>query len=257
MAETERPADNRFSLRHDFLGASAEFESAEREDFALSNSDRHLLHAAAVAENGGSGFILPSAQQTSEVNPNSEAGKRKREERHQTRLTLAEQARLLSEQLARQIAEMEFAFEAQHGDAWREHIANKVMDPDEIPVRRDGESMAEYRKRLEEALIAEMIDPTTGSLKPKYASSDDPDIRLYGDWALARHRENEIAKTPPQEIQAFLIKNADWADVQIAEQSLHLRGAGSEQAHEKSASLRDQASDSSTEASAFGTPPST
>lgn len=203
MAETEQSTENRIDLKRDFLGVSdhknlsAEGalraphtstgrKNSESGDFSLSNSDRHLLHAAVAAENGGSGFILPSAQQTSEANPNSEASKRKREERHQTQLSLAEQARQLSERLGREIALMEATFEAQYGDAWREHIANKVMDPDDIPQRRDGETMVDYRQRLETVLIATMIDEN-GNIRPEYANSDDPDVRRYANWAQAQH----------------------------------------------------------------------
>lgn len=52
------------------------------------------------------------------------------------------------------IAESEADFESRYGEDWREQFAQRILDPDDIPQRRDGESMEEYRARLEDALIA-------------------------------------------------------------------------------------------------------
>ncbi len=167
-------------------------DNSETDDFSLSNSDRHLLHAAVAAENGGAtGFILPSPQQSEQSAAVGENSKRKRDERHQLHLTFLEQARQLSERLARQIAAMEAAFEADMGDAWREQITNRIMEPNDIPERRPGESMKDYRERLETVLIVTMIDPTTGRVKPEYANNDDPDIQRYAEWAQAQHQKRE------------------------------------------------------------------
>lgn len=200
MAETRKPADKTINLKGDFLGASNYknliFEGpqsgpsmgAHGSEFT-GTGNSHELRSQALAANTApdkdTSIILSGSQQTKRDAVITKT--KKREEREWTELKLAAQARLLSEQLARQIAELESAFEATHGDAWREQIANKVMDPDEIPQRRPDESMLDYRKRLEDALTTKMIDPVTGKLKAKYANSDDPDIRRYGDWAQARH----------------------------------------------------------------------
>jgi len=94
-----------------------------------------------------------------------------------------------SARLGREIAEYEQRFEAEHGDAWRETIANEVLDPDEIPERQDGESMAEYRERLEAVLIEKMIDPDTGEIRPEYANN--PETAEYAKWAKAEYDKAE------------------------------------------------------------------
>lgn len=270
MAETEQSTGNRLNLKRDFLGVSdhknlgAEgalrapsmgihgSENSESDDFALSNSDRHLLHAAAVAENGGSGFILPSAQQTSEANPNSNAAKKKRQDHQQLQLTLAQQARLLSEQLAQQIADMETAFEAEHGDAWREIIANKVMD--EVPERSDGESMEDYRKRLEDALIAAMIDED-GNIRPQYLN--DPDKARYAQWAQAHHAQNQLQKATPDELEQSVEKARDVHDVLEVRRAQQSREADTTTADRKVDSTSDTESNLVTESGAFAPRPVT
>lgn len=92
-----------------------------------------------------------------------------------------------SRELGEKIAKMETSFEAKYGDAWRETIANQVLDPDEIPEKRDDETIIEYRERLEVVLIDKMIDPSTGKMKPEYSS--DPEMREWGQWA-----EDQVAK---------------------------------------------------------------
>jgi len=139
----------------------------------------------AAIQLSGSQRVVQEAKQT-------ETQKRRRDAQIRETLDIIDQARRFSERLSKQIAAMEASFRAQHGDAWREVIANRVMDPDTIPQRRRGESMAAYRERLEVALIATMIDPVTGKAKPEFANSDDPDIRRYAKWAEAQHQKNEV-----------------------------------------------------------------
>ncbi len=100
------------------------------------------------------------------------------------KMLAAAQAR--SAELDREIAIWEGKFEAQFGDAWRETIANEILEPDQIPQRRDGESMTDYRARLESVLIAEMIDPNTGEIRAEYADSP------YAEWAKAQFEKREI-----------------------------------------------------------------
>lgn len=218
------------NLRRDFLGASDQknliaegalrapstgssgAEFTENIDFTLSNSDRHLLHAAMVAQNGeSSGFIMPGAQQVADALGIGNENKRKRDEQ-QTQFRIAEQARRLSEQLARQIAQMEAAFEAEMGDAWREQIANKVMDPDDIPQRREGESMTDYRERLETVLIATMIDPATGEIRPGY--TNDSETKRYAEWAQSQHRKNRIDNASDTELESIVTDSQNWEDLQ-------------------------------------------
>lgn len=118
--------------------------------------------------------------------------KRKQDKRRDDALflTLLDRARDWSRQLGERIDTMERGFEAEKGDAWREQIANEIMDPDEIPQRRDGESMEAYRERLEDALVDKMIDPATGQIKPEYR--DDPKLRSYAEWAQAKYQKRDV-----------------------------------------------------------------
>ena len=131
------------------------------------------------------------------------------------------------ERLGREIAIVEAAFEVEYGDAWREHIANKVMDPDDIPQRRDGESMADYRQRLETVLIATMIDEN-GNIRPNYANSDDPDVRRYAEWAKSRHDKNELdsilESTPNSELETVLPASRIGQSLFAAEEELTASG---------------------------------
>lgn len=95
-----------------------------------------------------------------------------------------------SARLGRNIAEMEARFEETYGDAWRETIANQILDPDEIPERRKGESITEYRERLEQVLIDKMIDPATGEIRPEYASN--PDTAEYARWAKDQYDKSHV-----------------------------------------------------------------
>jgi hypothetical protein len=95
---------------------------------------------------------------------------------------LLDQLRVRSEELGRQIASMEKGFEAQYGDAWREHMANQILHPDVIPQREDGESMEDYRARLEKALIAEMLNED-GTIKDEYQTGP------YAQWAVWAQKE--------------------------------------------------------------------
>lgn len=121
---------------------------------------------------------------------NVERRKAERQRSDQMLLTLLNSAERWSRELGERIENMARGFEADMGDAWREQIANRIMDPDEIPQRRDGESVTAYRERLEEALVDKMIDPRTGKIRPEYR--DDPELRKYAEWALAVHQKREV-----------------------------------------------------------------
>ena len=130
------------------------------------------------------------AVRQNEVRLNEE---RKKERKEQTDrailLSTLDQARTFADQRGRDADRFEDTFEARFGDAWREEIANRVMEPDEIPERLPGESMEDYRERLTDELIDTMIDPETGQIRPEYAN--DPELREYAEWAKARYDERE------------------------------------------------------------------
>ncbi len=222
--------------------------------FTLSGNAYELLSqalAANTAPNIDPAIVLSSSQQSrrqAEI-----LRTERRDERQRVQLTLAEQARQLSERLAREIAAMEAAFETDNGDAWREHIANRVMDPDEIPQRRPYESMQDYRQRLETVLIATMIDEN-GNIRPEYANSDDPDVRRYADWAHSKHRKNEIDSAPQSELEEILAKPANRSDLNFLAQSSvrgDPNGQGAELSDAADRQREDAASASSAELDGF------
>ncbi|NHK29397.1 hypothetical protein FF098_015890 [Parvularcula flava] len=125
-------------------------------------------------------------------------------------------------------------FEAMYGDAWRETIALKVLGEDEYPERQPGESLEDYRQRIEEALIDKMIDKETGQIKPEYA--DDPEKSEYAKWALSRFKQRDIeskaeiaadTSRPGAERDEALndLRSAtDPAALQVGDQQLGVRG---------------------------------
>lgn len=93
--------------------------------------------------------------------------------------------------LSDRIAQSESGFEARYGEDWREQFAERILDPDDIPQRRDGESMAEYRERLENALVAEMLDEN-GNIKPEYAN--DPEMSAWARWAKDEYEKQQAER---------------------------------------------------------------
>lgn len=80
-------------------------------------------------------------------------------------------------------------FENEFGTNWREDVALRVLDPDEFPLRGEGETQADYDARVEKAIIEKMIDPETGEIKDEY--KDHPTLGRYAEWAKARNQELE------------------------------------------------------------------
>ncbi|MCJ2187889.1 hypothetical protein [Novosphingobium beihaiensis] len=164
-------------------------------------------------------------------------------------LVLLDDASRLSRELGAKIDRMEAVFEAKHGDAWREIMANKVLDPDEIPQQREGETITEYRERLEKELIEKMIDPKTGKIKPEYANSDDPEVRALADWALAQNAKRGIDKPMSvltDENSTEAEKKAAQADLGsslekaiVANKELNKHGHGSAELEKRADSLAD------------------
>ena len=61
------------------------------------------------------------------------------------------------DRLAKSIRQLEDTFRQRDGDAWREKLALKILGEDDIPQRRSGESIEDYRERLEILLINELL----------------------------------------------------------------------------------------------------
>jgi hypothetical protein len=100
----------------------------------------------------------------------------------------------INEQIAAndaQIQALEKTLEDKYGDSWREDTALKVMGPDDIPERKPGESIQEWRERVEQALVREMIDPVTGKLKEQYKNHPDQAVREIGEWAERMHAQSK------------------------------------------------------------------
>jgi len=91
------------------------------------------------------------------------------------------------DQLERNVAAYEQEFEHRHGDAWREKLALQILDENEIPERLEGESIEDYRERLEAYLINEMLHDDS-TIKAKY--KNHPEFRDYAQWAQDKHRLN-------------------------------------------------------------------
>lgn len=115
------------------------------------------------------------------------------------------------ENLTHDIANIEAGFKAEFGDAWREEIALRIFNEDNIPQQRSGESIGEYRKRLEQALIEEMLNDD-GTIKQRY--SDDPALAKYAEWAqknynldAAQEKANDLASRPIEHPQTKMMLN--------------------------------------------------
>ena len=81
-----------------------------------------------------------------------------------------------------------------------------------------GESMEDYRERLEPVLMAELLDEN-GEIKDKY--KNDPEMSEWAEWAKAQYDKNDaVAKkeiiadheSTPEQIQevAIGVENASW-----------------------------------------------
>lgn len=101
-------------------------------------------------------------------------------------LDLMDQASRYAAQLAADVARIEAGYEAQYGDAWVETIALEVLGPDEIPEREDGESITDYRERVRETLLDQMIDPNSGDVRPEYADSP------HANWAERAWKHEKV-----------------------------------------------------------------
>lgn len=105
-------------------------------------------------------------------------------------LSAIDRAREYSRELSRQIGEIEQQFEARYGDAWREEFAIRILEPDEVPERREGESMEDYRERVEDALEDRLLDPETGEPRPEFAN--DPEYAELVRWAQMNRSRDRV-----------------------------------------------------------------
>lgn len=173
------------------LSARETFERAQKADFAAREAqDLFQRQISGVTELTGEQANTASAAHTAQRDA-EEKDKRKRDSDALEMQIILNSMRERMAVLDGQIADFEAGFEAKYGDAWREIMANEILDPDEIPERQPGESMEDYRERLEDDLIKEMLDEN-GQIKDKY--KNDPEKRQWAEWAKAQHERREIGR---------------------------------------------------------------
>ncbi|MCP5244904.1 MAG: hypothetical protein H6937_02590 [Burkholderiales bacterium] len=112
-------------------------------------------------------------------------------------IELVEQIRADIEQMKARIKALEETFQKRDGDAWREKLALNILDADNIPQQESGETIHDYRKRLEQHLINEMLNPD-GTIKGKY--KNDPKYSDYAEWAQKQYHLNS-AKAAVAELE--------------------------------------------------------
>jgi len=187
-----------------------------------------------LAQLGNSVIKKPSLAAASSIqfdaHPDSEKSK---EKKFQDFIDLVDATHAYLEQLQRDIGELEQGFVLRDGDAWREKLALKILDVDDIPQRCSDESMEAYRDRLESILIKQMLN-ADGSIKAQYLH--DTELTDYAQWAQKQHhyniasgyvRELEDSNTPPErkaEIEDDLKQNADIETLVFAERSAEAQG---------------------------------
>lgn len=88
------------------------------------------------------------------------------------------------DRLSKAIEKMEADFRQRDGEEWREKLALKILGENDIPQRHDGESMDDYRARIERVLIDEMLNDD-GSIKDAY--KNDPELSDYAHWAQKQY----------------------------------------------------------------------
>jgi len=142
-------------------------------------------------------------------------------------IELIEATRQYIERLQKDIEDLEKRFRERDGDEWREKLALKILDPDEIPQRLEGETIEQYREKLEPLLINKMLH-ADGSIKERY--KNDPELRDYAQWAQKQYhldaarghvRELQDPNTPPErkeEIYQDMKQNADIETLVFADQ---------------------------------------
>ncbi|WP_347888511.1 hypothetical protein ABHF54_01345 [Nitrosomonas europaea] len=113
---------------------------------------------------------------------------RKTEERRTAQFVqLVDQMRASIERMEADVKRLVASFEKRDGDAWREKLALNILEADEIPQQEANESITAYRKRLEQHLINEMLNPD-GTIKDKY--KNDPKYGDYAEWAQTQFHLN-------------------------------------------------------------------
>ena len=116
--------------------------------------------------------------------------KRAEQEREKNNLKEYLSAKILNDylrKLEKEIQSLEAGFRKRGGDEWREKLALRILDADDIPERRKDETIEAYRERIELLLIDQMLN-ADGSIKSEYTS--DPELSDYAEWAQKKNNYN-------------------------------------------------------------------
>ncbi len=166
-------------------------------DTCLSDADFNRLRHKALIENEH--FILYGQLSGSiagmiELGPVASRSQSRQAEEHKTRerrtarfIEWIEQVRVSIERMEADVKRLVASFEKRDGDAWREKLALDILGADDIPQQETDESITAYRKRLEQHLIDEMLNPD-GTIKGKY--KNDPKYGDYAEWAQKQFHLN-------------------------------------------------------------------
>ncbi len=154
-------------------GASAEAnQKYELQALAMDNLDENQISSTLVRQRAEK-LRLAKKEET-----------KRKEQLHRLLIAMQQQLNSLNNALFR----MEQGFKSQYGNAWREEIALQILSADDFPARRDGESMDDYRNRLEKHLIDELLT-ADGEIKEEY--KNDPTLRRYAEWAQTVFNRNQ------------------------------------------------------------------
>lgn len=80
-------------------------------------------------------------------------------------------------------------FADKYGEEWRTILGRSVLDDEEFPDRRPGETLDEYNARIEDAIFTKIANPD-GTLKEEY--KDHPDADRLAIWAKQRVQSQQI-----------------------------------------------------------------
>ena len=163
----------------------------------LSDEDFDRLRRAEFTErenhihNGQlSGSVTSVIERNSAANTSqsTQAEERKSKERRTAQFVeLLEQIRTSIKQMETDVKALIASFEKRDGDAWREKLALDILGADDIPQQRSSENINAYRKRLEQHLINEMLNPD-GTIKDRY--KNDAKYGDYAEWAQKQFHLN-------------------------------------------------------------------
>ena len=147
--------------------------------------ENHILQGLLSGSIAG---VMERGSIASKSSSNQAEEERKTKEQRTTQFVeLVEQMRASIERMEADVKRLVSSFEKRDGDAWREKLALNILEADAIPQQEANESITAYRKRLEQHLIDEMLNPD-GTIKDKY--KNDPKYGDYAEWAQQQFHLN-------------------------------------------------------------------